>query len=219
MRCRTLPIALIVLAAWAPSSIAECPQNHFSIGPFGTFSSLPVDSRTGPAGASHASYSVPAGTINLSFGCSGGGGTPECGSGGGVYVEDDFSIFGLPPGTPVSITAHLTGGLSGGYGGFMYAFVEAILSDANGNTQSVSGPPPESYDLALPVQAIAGQTFRLHFELTGSSLGFISGSGSGTFSFSGLPPGTAVTSCQGYTSSPVVAARHSTWGKLKSVYR
>ena len=40
----------------------------------------------------------------------------ECGSSGGVYVEDDFSILGLPAGTPVSITAHLTGSLSAAAG-------------------------------------------------------------------------------------------------------
>jgi hypothetical protein len=179
-----------------------------------------VDSWSSPSNTSHASYNVFAGTLAISFGCfAGGGGGGECGSSGGVYVEDDFSILGLPAGTPVSITAHLTGSLSGGGGGFFYAFVNAVLSDAIGNSQSATAPPLSSYDLALPVQAIAGQTFRLHFELNGGSLGFVSGSGSGAFSFAGLPPGAVVTSCQGYASSPVTAARHSTWGRLKTVYR
>jgi hypothetical protein len=213
-----MPITLIFLAAWAPGSIAACPQNQLGPGGSGGLSSLPVDSWNSPSNTSYASYNVPAGSLGISFGCAGGPGG-ECGSSGGVYVEDDFSIVGLPAGTPVSITAHLIGSLSGGGGGFMYAYVNAILSDANGNAQNAQSPPTTSCDLALPVQAIAGQPFRLHFELNGGSLGPVSGSGFGTFSFTGLPPGTAVTSCQGYASSPVVSARHSTWGKLKTVYR
>ena len=205
-----LPIAIVLFVASGSPSFADCPQNHFD--PSG-FSSLPVDSRSSPSAS--ANYNVPAGTLALSFGCSGAGG--ECGSGGGVYVEDDFSIVGLPSGTPVSLTAHLAGYLNGGGFPPIYAIVQATVKDLNGNSQVATSPT--SYDLALPVQAIVGQTFRLHFELNGSSLGPVQGSGNAAFSFTGLPPGTAVTSCQGYVSDPAVAARHWTWGRVKSIYR
>ncbi len=134
-----------------------------------------------------------------------------------MYVEDDFSIFGLPSGTPVSLTAHLTGYLQGGGFPPISSSAKAILSDASNNTQTAS-TPTSSYDLALPVQAIAGQTFRLHFEIDVNNLGPVLGSGSGTFSFTGLPPGTAVTSCQGYISDYTVPTHASTWGRLRLAY-
>lgn len=213
-------VALVLLASAPSISLGACPQNHFSIGA-GSYSSLPVDSRsfTGSNSSSSASYNVPAGTLSLSFGCSGAGG--ECGSSGGVYVEDDFSVFGLPAGTPVSLTAHLSGFLNGGGLPPLYSSVTAHLQDTNGNDVTASTPLPNGSDYALtfPVQAIAGQTFRLHFELSGYSLGPVPGSGSGTFSFTGLPPGTAITSCQGFVSDPAVSAHASTWGGLRAIYR
>lgn len=215
MRMPTLPIAMVLLVASASASLAACPQNHFSIGPTGELSSLAVDSRNSATSA--ASYNVPAGTLRLSFACSGSGG--ECGSGGGVYVEDDFSVVGLPNGTLVSLMAHLRGTLSGGGYPPIYAIVSAVVKDANGNSQTATVPPTTSYDLALPVPAIVGQTFRLHFELNGNSLGPVPGSGDATFSFSGVPAGAAVTSCQGYASDTAVAAHPMTWARVKSIYR
>jgi len=33
--------------------------------------------------------------------------TCDCGTSADVFVEDDFSLFGFPAGTPVALTAHL----------------------------------------------------------------------------------------------------------------
>ena len=212
---RTLVIASLAVAAFTSVGLAACPQNHFAIGA-GSFSSLPVDSRSvsGNSRAS-ASYNVPAGQLSASCNCSSFSG--ECSSSGGVYVEDDFSVVGLPPGTPVALTAHLSGDLNAGGFPPINSNAKAILSDANNNSLSAQ-TPASNYDLALPVQAIVGQTFRLHFEIDVFDLGPVQGAGSGSFSFTDLPPGAAVTSCQGYVSDPAVAARPSTWGRLRTAY-
>jgi len=213
-------IVLVLFMRCASASFAACPLNHFSIGITNQFSSLPVDSRTSlpvypDLGFSTASYNVPAGTLSLGFIS-----YSLQGSGGGVYVEDDFSIVGLPSGTPVSLTAHMTGQLRGPVTPPSYCDVQATLKDLNGNSQ-VAETPTLTYDLSLPVQAIVGQTFRLHFELSGNaygSSGTVSGAGNAEFSFAGLPPGVMVTSCQGYMSGPAVASRVSSWGRVKSIY-
>ena len=220
MPTRALPVAMFLLIASSSASIAACPQNHFSIGISNQFSSLPVDSRTysgpntSPAYAT-ASYNVPAGTLSLGFISYG----AEVDA--GVYVEDDFSVVGLPDGTPVSITAHMSGQLRGSPGPAIVAYVQATLKDVNGNSQTAE-TPALSYDLSLPVQATAGQTFRLHFELNGygiTSATTATGVGNAAFSFEGLPPGVVVTSCQGYFSGAPVATRLSTWGRVKAIYR
>jgi hypothetical protein len=217
---RALPVAVLLLVGSGSASFAACPLNHFSIGISNQFSSLPVDSRTysGPATSpeySTGSYNVPQGTLSLAFISYG----AEVDA--GVYVEDDFSIVGLPDGTPVSLTAHMAGQLRGSTGPPIVAFVQATLKDFNGDSQT-AGFPALSYDLSLPIQATAGQTFRLHFELNGyghTSATTATGVANAAFSFAGLPPGVVVTSCQGFFSGPPVATRLSTWGRVKSIYR
>ena len=216
---RALPVAMFLWIGSSTASFAACPLNHFSIGLSNQFSSLPVDSRTfqGPVTSPAyitASYNVPAGTLSLAFISYG----PQVD--GAVYVEDDFSILGLPDGTPVSLTAHMTGQLRGSVGPPAVAYVQATLKDSSGNSQTAE-TPALSYDLSLPVQATAGQTFRLHFELNGyavTSTTTATGVGNAAFSFAGLPAGAMVTSCQGYASAPV-AAHPTTWGSVKAIYR
>jgi|KBSMisStaDraftv2_1062788.scaffolds.fasta_scaffold334345_2 hypothetical protein len=203
---------LLLLACVAPlAQAAVCPSNSMGVGAGQVTSNLPTDShRDGPT---FVTYNVPAGTLSLNMNmCST---SPECGTSANVVVEDDFSLYGLPPGTPVTLTAHVAGYINAGFGGFSYSNVTAYLKDAfGGQATSVFG----TYDATLPVAAVAGQTFRLHFELDGFALSS-SGSGSATFSFTGIPPGAAVTSCQGYVSDHSVAARAMTWGRLKTHYR
>ena len=210
MRIRALAFVLLACVG-SLAHAAVCPSNHMGAG-FGVTSTLPIDSYG--TSDTYVSYNVPAATLSLSMSnCSG---TPECGNAADVIVEDDFSLFGLPPGTPVSLTAHLAGTLNGGFGGGTYALVRAHLKDALGGQQDASSPA--IFDLTLPVAAVAGETFRLRFELDGNTLQS-SGTGSATFSFTGIPPGAAVTSCQGYVSDRSVPVRAMSWARLKTHYR
>ena len=204
----------LLLACFGPlAHAAVCPSNQMGVGTGIVTSTLPIDSHSTPD--TYVSYNVPTATLLLSMSnCLG---LPECGNAADVIVEDDFSLFGLPPGTPVSLTVHLAGTLGGGFGDTgSYAVVRGHVKDALGGQQDMSGPA--SFDLTLPVAAVAGQTFRLRFELDGYTLQS-SGNGSATFSFTGIPPGAAVTSCQGYVSDRSVPVRAMSWGRLKTHYR
>ena len=134
-----------------------------------------------------------------------------------MFIEDDFTVSGLAPGTPVSLNAHFVVDLSGSCS-TVCANGSANIQDGIGNTVTASGPQ-SSDDFFLPVQAVAGQAFRLHFEVSCSNLGPIGASAQGAFSFTGLPAGTGITSCQGYASGTPVAARASSWGSVKILYR
>jgi len=74
--------------------------------------------------------------------------------------------------------------------------------------------------LALDVPAVSGQPFSLQFRVLVAAGGF-NGDGfvGANFSFSGLPPGSAVVSCNGYDSGQAVPTKRSSWGALKSHYR
>ena len=192
---------------------AVCPSNRMGVGTGVVTSTLPVDSHS--TGDTYVSYDVPNGTLSLSmYVCFTG---PECGNSANVVVEDDFGLYGLPAGTPVALTAHLVASLDGGFFDTgSYSGVTAYLKDALGGQQVAHAPG--NFEITLPVAAIAGQTFRLHFELDGYTL-HSAGGGTATFSFTGIPAGAAVTSCQGYVSDRSVPARAMSWGRLKTHYR
>jgi len=141
-----------------------------------------------------------------------------CGDGyGSAYVEvqDDFSLFGLPAGTSVALVAHFEVGISSDFLG--YAKGRGVLSDAFGH--SVNASLPGVTDLTIDVPVVAGQSFRLSYELYGQGNYYGGGGASGQISFSGIPPGGAVVSCNGYVSDRAVAVRHASWTNLKNIYR
>ena|SRR5689334_3589799 len=215
---RRASLLVLLLCAAPVARAAVCPQNNMAGDGQSVFSSLAVDARD--LGNTNERYNVPQGTLGLTlkWPCSRPG---ECGTSGKVYVEDDFSLYGLPPGTPVALTVHLAGDLEVSFGGFSSTNTTAYLRDDLGHEVVGSITPttfPRHYDVSLPVAAIAGQPFRLHFELSGNALS-TSGGGDGAFSFTGLPPGSAVTSCQGYVSDLSVPVAKRTWGALKRFYR
>lgn len=212
---------LIALVCAAPAvSVAACPVNHLRAGEISVDSALPVDERSfsDVSRDAHAHYNVPGAMLGIEFS----GSNIGAPNGAGAIIEDDFSVVGVPSGTPVPLTAHLVATLNSVVTGpCCYSYVRAHLIDTNGHDVTVGypeQPAPGPYDITLPVQAIAGQTFRLHFEVSGFGL-WNPGSGSATFSFTGLPPGTAITSCQGYVSDPAVSSHGFTWGRVRSRYR
>jgi len=75
--------------------------------------------------------------------------------------------------------------------------------------------------LALDISALADQGFRLQFYLSATvplGLGGM-GFGEARLSFSGLPAGAVVTSCNGYLGGNPVPTRLTSWGRLKQIYR
>ena len=201
----------LVLAAPAMAG-PICPSNNMNACTIAS-SILPADSRTCSVcdiyGCSsvNAHYDIPGASLNVSVSVYG-----EGGNAGGVVVQDDFHVIGVASGTPLTFTAHLLVGLTN---------ANANLTDAFGHTASATTDTnPLQTELTLEVAALAGEPFRLVFELqaTGDA---VSGTGSGTghFSFSGIPQGAAVASCNGYVSDPLVPTHVTSWGRLKSMYR
>lgn len=182
-----------------------CPQNTIN----GVLYSTP--SQTASGYGFSAQYDVPSGT------CSASGFGVDYGGGGSVSVLDLFTLTGLAKGTPVDIVARLHSMLSAtaqpgtdirvpGHGGAN----ARIQSTTNVVQIGVSASANNGYynyadldtTLSLPLHVLAGHQFLLSF---GSSGGGLNGGGHGNaeLSFSGLPPGARISSCQGYaTDSP-----------------
>jgi len=215
MTPRSIVPALLLAATACGTAAANpsCPLNHLMAG-VSVDSSLPVDHRSSsvcdPYGCADVSvsYSIPAAQLSASSGSSG-----AMGTGGSVLVQDDFTLIGPAAGTPATLTVHMAVGRSG--------YLAAYLRDGLGTETSTSGDGTDNspVDLTLDVAALAGQPFRLQFELVVYNYYVGDGSVFAHFSFTGIPPGAAVVSCNGYASGQVVPARATSWGRLKSLYR
>jgi hypothetical protein len=205
----------------ASMASAACPTSHVAAGNLSHDSTLPSDGQSfngcnvvGGCGSAFASYSIPNGSLSVSFNAQG-----DFSTGADARVQDDFTVVGVPAGTPVALVAHLHATLSGTFPfGNHVASVSATLTDANGNQATAFAPPSTDQDLTIPVAAVAGQQFRLTFEINGGTQDW-SGGGNGAFLFSGLPAGTAVTSCNGYVSDASVPVRQTSWGRIQQLYR
>jgi hypothetical protein len=72
----------------------------------------------------------------------------------------------------------------------------------------------------LQISNLAGQPFQIGYGgvATASDNGY--GSATGTlFFFGNFPPGAVITSCNGFRQDLTTAARKTSWGKLKTIYR
>ena len=140
-----------------------------------------------------------------------------------VTVEDDFTLGGLPAGTPVAFTARFDAALTAsdfmGPGDADARLVEGAANAASvhhelwqfyGNT--VSTP------LSVPVVAIAGTPFHMLYEVRGTVGELCNVEWHGAFSFADLPAGVTVTSCNGFVQGPT-PARTRSWGSVKAAYR
>jgi hypothetical protein len=73
---------------------------------------------------------------------------------------------------------------------------------------------------SLSVARRAGQSFDLFLRVHADAPnGPASGSAFGALFFEGLPPGYSIVSCQGFTTSAPVPTVHTTWGRVKQIYR
>jgi len=154
-----------------------------------------------------ASYDIPAGVYYVSATDNG-----ECGISARVTVQDDFRVIGLPAGSSVPIVAVLHANVGGAV---------TTMTDADGHQVTLFAGLFDgvSGEVSLPIAAIAEQPFRLTFDAR-TSADYQSGGGvSADFHFGGLPPGAAVTSCNGYVGDHAVPTKVTSWGKLKSMYR
>jgi hypothetical protein len=230
---RLLPAILFTLALLAPAHAAlACPQNCFWT-PVGTDFCTPaatldtlVDNDPGGlcSGSHRAKFDMPNGTLGSFSGSPFGGCTPR------TTVHDDFTLLGIPNGTPVPLTARL----------FVTATVSTFLGDGTADAQiteggansaavhwdivndfsHLGGPPPWMRGIALsvPFVAIAGTPFPMEYWV-GSTLGEgCSVAIVAAFTFDGLPQGASLVSCKGFVEAPT-AAQPASWGSVKAHYR
>jgi len=210
--------SIFMLAAFTSPSWSQpgCPTNSVGCWGGGSITSdLPQGSCN--TGMATASYDAALGTVNANFCCWFGGSS--------VRVEDDFIVSNVPPNTPLALRATLQISLccssqsSGGSNG------HAKISGPGGTTRTASASAYhgtsecQTAPLDLPIQASAGQPFRISYEVS-TSVTEGGGSGSrGQLVFQDLPPGASIRSCHGFGQDFPVPARAVSWGGVKLLYR
>jgi hypothetical protein len=157
-----------------------------------------------------------------------------------VAAADEYRVLGLPPGPTLSfvvemrVRASLSGYCFPGFNGAASSASATLREgDSDQSTLSVGTPlechlsPPyfccaqqASIDQTLRVTILrsVGEVFTIHFGLESQEFkGYARVDGQ--LSFSGIPPGASVVSCQGYHQDFVTDSRRTSWGQLKLRYR
>jgi hypothetical protein len=222
MRRLGLAASLIVLAAVAPPAWSDCPTTTYVVYPvpFVTYGSVHDTTFIYPPnGTGHGRYNVGAGQIGA-----------ESHGSAAIYTdhEDDFTLIGIPAGTPFTFTARarFTGRAvsSGAPGDGDGAIITGRLRDAFGNEAATGTSVGETNEhfvddtVALTVSGVAGTPFRLRFTAETYAIR-AEATLQGELSFAGLPAGASLTSCRGYNSAAPVPVRTTTWGAIKTLYR
>jgi hypothetical protein len=235
MCIRAIGLALLTLAALSglparARAAVACPPNIVKLGgnaqgnSYGARADTSFSFAFPTSGTDQVSYDLVSGTLAMSECC----GPAET----FVQTSDAYDVTGVPAGTPVTVTAMLTVDsdvhascnsalLCGG------ALVDMQVTHGSdiASQQHSFTPPPQQMNwhdvLTAPVTIIAGTPEEIDFMLGGRQLSGSVGDGSdasGTISFSGLPAGASIKSCQGY--HPIATPAHvSSWGRLKTLYR
>jgi len=233
----TASILAAILLAIAGRAGADCPQSTILFGGLEPANPIPkVAPRCDttfsiqPCDRVHGRYDLPAGLLiaSIDLACQDAPGLPGP-SGLETVVEDDFHLVGQNSGLPVIFIAvlHLSGeghnfGAPGGSGGARVRGTIAIDMGGNASFQHSTSANERDFlvnePLTLQVGIIPGASTHLRFAVRAEAF---EGRGrlDGLIEFTGLPVGVSVGSCRGYLSAAPVAARKTSWGRLKASYR
>ncbi len=194
-----------------PAAHSQCPLNYGRIGVLQNCanpqSTAPIFSMSGSEcinGSGSLSYDLVAGTIEVS----------SYSYSYDIFetwlqTQDDFVIEGPSSATPIRVVAILN----------VTAYRSEIQLSSGIASVSSDDAGPANQTLRLDLDKLPGEHFTLGILV--SSHGDPdqgTASGRGTLRFTSLPPGYALTSCQGYAALPV-ATRATSWGRLKQIYR
>src|SRR5215471_1028540 len=216
-----LTIPLLLLAAAAR---ADCPRDTICVADGCHDGAGPQGSASGSAfgQSSSGSYDLLQLTVGASASAFNGDLTAGTGS---VVARDTYVATGPVSGAPLDLSLSLH---ASGYGSSSGSFINASggvsVTAIPGSTTILGGGTsslPYFYVDAttlIPLHVTAGQPFTLEFRVYAQC---VSGNAqmSGQCTFVSLPAGVVVTSCTGFNSSPPVAVRHTSFGKLKAIYR
>jgi len=218
--------SIVVAPGPAIAAFGTCPQSHANMRNAGvaTLEAAVFDSTTTDgSGTYHVSYDLPHGRVFME--------QPGCLCGAWVEATDAFDVTGVPAGTPVPLTAILTMdgavytlGCSGtGCAGSVDCRISSGgVQDTRFDQVHLFVGSQDVHDVAsIPVTITAGTPVLISYYVHGQrSVGGSHGSrATGVLSFSGIPIGADVVSCQGFTSAVPTAARLRSWGALKAIYR
>lgn len=221
IRTLAFPSGTVLLAgALATRSLAQCPTNTIDVcGAVTSTAPSYSASGCGPTSNGTGSYDLPAGTVSVL----GNGDYPDGFASAHVTAEDVYHVVG--PATPglIGFSANLH---AHGEGSSYYCTSASGSATLQFGTvkQSVtfhgSSCQGEGVDqtISLPQQHLVGEEFHLVMDVVATASAGASASMDGSLSFSGLPPGYSIVSCQGYMSVPTPSASVS-WGRLKVRYR
>jgi hypothetical protein len=168
------------------------------------------------------SYDVPAGKLHMSY-----SETMQV----AISLHDDFTVTGIPDGTPVPLHVRLRyAGTGSGYGG-PYPGAGGTMRVALLDPLPGEAPAAKSYGLVFALVNAAPFADSLDFTFTrpaGTPFGLeIHGDAwygynlinDASFAFLDLPPGAHVGSCLGYRQEQPTPAIPRSWGSLKAAYR
>lgn len=211
-------------------SLAACPTNRAQTaapnGPSDFQSSEAIWNLRIPCG--HLAVDLVAGTVELVGG--GAGGEYSCYT--SLDVSDLYQIVGPASATPIpfEVHIHVTGEVTGGLRGYpngtfcdnsriLFRLASGATANSYSDQSSFSPCSGHAFDAGVVVSLakLPSESFPLSMHLeAGGSGGF--GTNRGALTFTGLPAGYSVQSCQGYGSQPVATLPRS-WGNLKHTYR
>jgi hypothetical protein len=216
MKPRDLLILAGILLLFGSPVLAACPDSHFN----GVFVSTPTGGTTSSScsafgcNSSTVHFDIPLATLSAQCRSNG-----DASSGNSLYVVDDFNLGSVPEGTPAHVLVNMVVDGLGGFFGLGGGGGSASILDAVGGHADVSVSDNVHTTLVLAEDVVAGQPFRLTFYVGTSSFGEGSASVAGQFSFSNVPAGGQIVSCNGYASGQVVPVQAISWGRLKARYR
>jgi hypothetical protein len=215
---RFLLICLSFLLGVAPVA-AVCPESCILYAD-PLCSTVPV--RYGSTGGGHGSgpgygrYELPLGSAEAGAYSNGRyGGYAE------VKARDDFRVVGIPAGTPLTIFAEWNFRVFGSLRGAFGAVGIGRGDEASQRREFFYGGEPkfsEEGTLVEPIVVNAGDEFRLTTTVTAAA-GDGGAGAVGALSFSGLPGGARVESCQGFVQDVPVPVAARSWGSVKAHYR
>jgi hypothetical protein len=224
-RVAVLVLASVALAGpRAAGGQPDCPQSCIPYAPQ-PCATLPVRDYSDAQLGSRAGYDLLAGHLIVGSLAD----IDESGGVGWVIARDRFRVTGLIGAQPATFEArlHVSGYLQLSGTGFRFGHVSAALRESTTNVSSYelstpSGGPVDT-TLALMLVHSPDDSFVLEYELlvqVGShTFAHERGGMDAYLTFTALPPGGMIVSCQGYPAGPVLPTRQTSWGRVKRLYR